>query len=95
MANAGQKKIMITQEKYLQSVQIVKEYHKQVQNLIDSIKLTPIDEYIYNVDCSIRLHNIIKQCNEEYIENIDIKKMRNIRGCGRKTILEFIELRGY
>jgi hypothetical protein len=102
MANAGQKK-MITKEEYLQSLEIIESYHKQLQNDINGVHLTPINQYIFNVDCSIRLKNILKliergdysRCHEKYIENIDLKKMSRVMGCGQKTIKEFINLRGY
>ena len=94
---------MITDKEYLQALEIVKAYHKQLQNDIDGVHLTPIRNYVLNVDCSVRLKNILiliergdyEKCHEKYIENIVPKKMNRIRGCGKKCILEFIELRGY
>jgi hypothetical protein len=53
------------------------------------------------------LQNILKDikdglayCNggyykEEYIENLKIHKMKNSRNCGKQSLDEFIELRGY
>ena len=94
---------MITYKEYLQALEIVKAYHKQLQNDIDGVHLTPIREYVINADCSVRLKNILRliergdyeKCHEKYIENIVSKKMNRIRGCGKKCILEFIKLRGY
>ena len=94
---------MITDKEYLQALEIVKAYHKQVENDINGVHLTPIREYVLNCDSSVRLKNILvliesgdyKECHEKYIENIVPKKMNMVRGCGKKCIMEFIELRGY
>jgi hypothetical protein len=32
---------------------------------------------------------------EEFIEKIEINMMQKVRNCGKKTLDEFIELRGY
>ena len=94
---------MITEKEYLQSLEIVKAYHKQLENIINGVHLTPIREYVLNRDSSVRLKNILvlieggyyKECHEKYIENIVPRKMNRIKGCGKKCILEFIQLRGY
>jgi len=67
--------------------------------------LTPIAEWDKFDKCSIRLQNAL--CNirkgtpewvgykEQFIENIQIHKMRKLPNCGKKSLNEFIELRGY
>jgi hypothetical protein len=92
---------MITREQYLEALDIVETYHQQLRQYSVGRSLTTITEWDKFDRCSRRLQNIlynIKQgigYKEEFIENIQIHKMRKLRYCGRKTMDEFIELRGY
>jgi len=93
---------MITREQYLEALDIVETYHQQLKPDIKT--LTPIRGWSKFRDCSTRLQHVLDQIEdgipyldykEEYIENIRIEIMAKVRHCGRKTLYEFIEMRGY
>lgn len=96
---------MITKEQYLEALSIIEMYHKQLQQYSIGRSLTPITEWDKYDMCSTRLQNVlyhiregIPRCvgyKEEFIENIQIHKMRKFPNCGKKSLGEFIELRGY
>lgn len=97
---------MITREQYLESLDIVETYHQQLRQHSDVRRtLTSITEWDKFDECSIRLQNVLFNIREgiphwvgykeEFIENIQIHKMRKVPNCGKKSIEEFIELRGY
>lgn len=98
---------MITKEQYLEALDIVESYHKQLKEHGVGHSLTPILEWNKFYECSRRLQNILKDIKdglahcaggyykEEYIENLNIHKMKNSRNCGKQSLDEFIELRGY
>jgi hypothetical protein len=96
---------MITKQEYLNALEIVEAYHIQLAQKISPIKLTPIMQWSELTVCSVRLRNILRDIRignmrsrdykEDFIENIQINEMRRARGCGSKTVNEFIELRGY
>lgn len=97
---------MITREQYSEALDIVETYHQQLrQNSFSRFILTPITEWDKFDECSIRLQNVLYNIRqgkpdwagykEEFIENIQIHKMRKFPNCGKKSINEFIELRGY
>lgn len=94
---------MITKEQYLESLNIVETYHEQLRQSSIGHRLTPITEWDKFEDCSRRLQNVLIDINkgcpsyykEEFIENIKIDRMKSVRNCGKKSLIEFIELRGY
>lgn len=92
---------MITKEEYIKALEIVEAFHSQLNLSINRSLKTSILEWEKLDDCSIRLRNVLynirqgNDYNEENIEDIKIKKMRRLRNCGRKTLNEFINLRGY
>jgi hypothetical protein len=99
---------MITREQYLEALDIVETYHQQFRQHSEVGRtLTPITDWDKFDECSMRLQNILKDIRqgtahylggyykEEFIENIQIHKMRKMRNCGKKSLEEFIELMGY
>ena len=96
---------MITREQYLEALDIVETYHQQLRQFSVGRSLTPILEWDKFDRCSKRLQNVLHDIQqgtpswadykEEYIENILIHKMRKFPNCGKKSLDEFIELRGY
>lgn len=96
---------MITREQYLEALDVVETYHQQLRQYSVGHSLTPITEWDKLYRCSRRLQNVLFDIRqgtpdwvgykEEFIENIQIHKMRKFPNCGKKTLDEFIELRGY
>jgi hypothetical protein len=96
---------MITREQYLEALDIVETYHQQLRQYSVGRSLTPIEEWDKFDRCSKRLQNVLYNIRqgtpdwvgykEEFIENIQIHKMRKFKNCGKKSLGEFIELRGY
>jgi hypothetical protein len=90
---------MITRQQYLDALETIDLYHRQNQEQ----GLTLIQDWDKLPQCSVRLRNVLfsimgeyqKQYNEKYIEKIDKRKMTLVPNCGKKSIDEFIELRGY
>lgn len=93
---------------YLKALEIIDIYHRQNDKYSN---LTEITKWEHFNTCSIKLRNAlitimqgikiyINSCGnihfkESFIENIDINKMKKIRGVGISTVKEFIKLRGY
>ena len=96
---------MITKQQYLEALEIVESYHKQLKENSVGHSLTPISDWDKFDRCSKRLQNVLYDIRqgtpewvgykEEYIENLKIHKMRKFPNCGKKSLDEFIELRGY
>jgi hypothetical protein len=96
---------MITREQYLEALDLIESYHQQLRQLNIERNLTPIAEWDKFDRCSRRLKNVLYNIRqgtpswvdykEEFIENIQIHKMRKMPNCGKKSLNEFIELRGY
>jgi hypothetical protein len=90
---------MITRQQYLDALETIDLYHRQNQEQ----GLTLIQDWDKLQECSVRLYKVLfaimgeyqKQYTEKYIEKIDPKKMKLVLNCGKKSIDEFIELRGY
>lgn len=97
----------VTRYMYLKALEIIDMYHRQNDKSIKIDHLTEITKWEYFNTCSLRLKNTLisimqgikyyseLEYKEFFIENIDTKKMRTIRGVGISTINEFIKLRGY
>ena len=81
----------------------MKSYFEEVKkHSMDLGKLTPIIECDKFDRCSRRLQHVLHRIKhdydyykEEFIEKIEINMMQKVRNCGKKTLDEFIELRGY
>jgi hypothetical protein len=98
---------MITRKEYNKALDIVEEYHNQLfnSNLSNSRNLgnTPVLQWCEFQNCSARLQSALITAdyyNKEYkysyfIENITWHSFRKIRNAGRKSWIEFVELRGY
>ena len=97
---------MIKRHEYLEALDLIERYHRQMdkeQELIEkNNKKTPIREWEKIDECSRRLRNLLfalPYCKEIYtegfIEDISTRRLKRLRGWGKKSIDEFIELRGY
>ena len=97
---------MIERAEYLKALEIVESYHQQIKrDVIEYSKCkTPIIKWGKWKECSQRLKGILFDIKTgsnytnykcEYIEDINIDAMKKFRRCGRKTINEFRELRGF
>ena len=91
---------MITREEYLQAVDIVNKFHKQVSVVIDSIGddgKTPMDKWLLkNRDnISTRLKNTLNgaywhgELVFKFLEDVNEHKFLSIRNAGPKTWREF------
>ena len=92
---------MITREEYNKALDIVDAFHvqlkKDVQDGID-IGKTLTSNWVHYHTCSTRLHRILKNNSyggEFFIEDINKTLFFKFRNAGRKSWIEFIELRGY
>jgi DNA-directed RNA polymerase subunit alpha len=77
---------LITERQYLESVRIVNEYLLQ-QTDKRKVKRFHID----NVDISVRLYNLLKGYNIEYLNDLgkmEVSDFMKWRNCGRRTLQE-------
>ena len=83
----------ISREEYYEAIELIKEYHRQNK--------TAIRDFMYNSSAtdimSIRLFNGLKSVDHKeryhYIEDITIEGFVRIRNMGKKSWIEFQELR--
>ena len=91
---------MITKEKYLEALSIVEEYHKQLKNNVAQA-FTPISQWEKFNQCSGRLKRVLFEIQKDtsfkqnFVEEIKLDTLRKMRNCGKRTVDEFINLRGY
>ena len=96
---------MITREDYNKALDVVEAYHKQLFIGGVGSSLTPISEWCKWRECSTRLRNVLLNIRqgtpswvnyqEDFIENIRVDMMRRFPNCGKRSLDEFKELRGY
>jgi hypothetical protein len=102
---------LVTRYMYLKALEIIDIYHRQNDTSIKTDHLTEITKWEYLNTCSIKLRNALITImhgikiyissygdinyKESFIENIDVSKMKKMRGVGIGTVKEFIKLRGY
>ena len=90
---------MITKGNYLKALNVVEEYHRQIN--VEIVKHKPktktlIKDWRMLKYASTRLYNVLKEVfYDDFVEELTSEKMRDSRRCGEKTIKEFKELRGY
>jgi DNA-directed RNA polymerase alpha subunit len=93
----------ITLGQYIDAVNLIKEYHKQIEEKIYISKNEII--YIDNLDISFRLRNClydyfismqnpinICEATTKDLLKVDINKFRNQKNVGKKSIEELLEI---
>ena len=84
---------MITREEYLKALDIVEQYHKEL-NRKTNPKIT-FSDFRNNYPCSVRLSNIIKSLEDEFdfVNDIEPQRLLKEHGCGMRTYNEFKEIK--
>jgi len=65
---------------------------------IEKPTFTPLVDFIEEEQMSSRLYNVLKWNRRsigKYLELVDLDSLRNCRYSGKKTVQEFISIRGY
>jgi hypothetical protein len=82
---------MVTEEEYLEAVEVLKKYKSQlkdkiivINNLLEGMKITP-DSKVKDMDISIRLLYIIKGMHLR--DDFDDVKLKDLGGYSTRTLL--------
>ena len=89
------KKIEVSINKLIYELQVLRN---QKLKDIDSITKTSTEAFLkkHENNITIRLKkNLLRWWEGGYIEDIKIEEFSRLDGIGKKSIIEFIELRGY
>ncbi len=89
---------IVTEQEYLQAIEVVYRYHRQVEcviNKINSVTKVTLRDFLDKARISTRLYRIIvNSFNLDWsIEKIDRDMIMRQRGGGRKTWEEFVAAR--
>ena len=89
---------MIKKEEYLKALEIVEQYHKQLElqivSISEQVKKTNAKEWVRSIDCSGRLYNgVMHLIKKEYVEDITAKDILQLRGYGQSVLSEFEQLK--
>lgn len=89
------KKIEVSINKLIYELQVLRnENSKKVDSIVKTSTSEFLEKHKHNI--SVRLRNALIDIWEGgYIEDIRIVELRRWRGLGKKSIIEFKELRGY
>jgi hypothetical protein len=91
---------LITREEYNNALDIVEGYHKQVFDIAHIKKMrqhskTRLFDWDKKNACGTRLRNVIDDNPDLFLEDINFNFFIKLRRAGRKSWLEFQEIRGY
>jgi DNA-directed RNA polymerase alpha subunit len=83
---------MITREEYNKALDIIREYHKQIEV---EIKNNDQTQKLRHLDLSPRTYNVLTWANIETISDLlpyTLDELYKIRGLGRKGVIELQDL---
>jgi len=87
----------ITEEQYLKAIEVVKQYHKQIEKDKDILK-TPILEWDKFSQLPRRVKNVLTYENNKkhiFLEDLTYQTFLSFQKAGQKGWYEFTKLRGY
>lgn len=84
---------MITAQEYIDAVELVKQYHKQIGTTLEKVRITTRDfAEKHRENLSTRLYIGIRRSHVDYIDELTFREIRRVSGIGTKLIAEYKKL---